>query len=85
MNKLWLEQAWKDYLEWHDTDHRVWTRINELLAEIERDPFTGTGRPHPLKFDKRGYWSRGLTRMNRLIYRVDGDALVITNCRGHYE
>ena len=85
MNKFWLEDAWKDYLEWHDSDIRAWTRINEFIKEIERTPFKGTGRPHPLKRDRRGYWSREITRMNRLVYRAEGNILTIAECRGHYE
>jgi toxin YoeB len=85
MGKLWDAGAWKDYLEWHDSDHRVWSRINDLLKEIERDPFSGTGRPHPLKFDRQGYWSRGITQMNRLVYRVEDNVLIILDCCGHYE
>ena len=85
MDKFWYEQAWKDYLKWHDSDHRAWMRINELIKEIERTPFAGTGRPHPLKFGRRGYWAREITQMNRLVYRIEGDLLTIAECRGHYE
>ena len=85
MDKLWNSRAWKEYLDWHDSDHRLWTRINELIREIERDPFNGSGRPHPLKFDKQGYWSRGFSQMNRLVYCVEGDVLKIVSCLGHYE
>ena len=85
MDKLWASEAWKDYLEWHDSDNRLWARINELIKEIERTPFTGTGRPHPLKGNRQGYWSRGINRMTRLVYRVEGDILRILECRGHYE
>jgi len=85
MNKFWLEDAWEDYLKWHDADHRIWTRINELIKEIERTPFKGTGRPHPLKHDWSGYWSRGITQMDRLIYCVEGDVLKIAECYEHYK
>ena len=85
MDKLWAENAWLNYLEWHDSDIRVWTKINELIKEIERTPFKGTGRPHPLKHDLRSLWSRGLTQEHTKIYRVEGKVLRILNCRGHYE
>jgi len=85
VNKLWLEEAWRDYLKWHDADHRLWERINELIKEIERDPFSGTGRPHPLKWDKRGYWSRRVSQEDRLVYQLEGGVLIIAECCGHYD
>jgi len=85
MDKLWAAEAWKDYLGWHDSDHRVWAKINELLKETERNPFTGTGRPHPLQWNRQGYWSRGITQEHRLVYRVEADVLRILECRGHYQ
>ena len=85
MNKLWLEEAWENYLEWHVSDIRAWMKINDLVREIERTPFKGIGRPHPLKRDRRGYWNRGITRMDRLVYRVESNTITIADCRGHYE
>jgi toxin YoeB len=45
MSKTWQEQAWGDCLEWHDLDIKRWRKINELLKDIERHPFTGVGKP----------------------------------------
>jgi toxin YoeB len=63
-------------------------RINALIAECLRHPFTGTGRPEPLKQNLAGWWSRRINREHRLVYRVtgkgDAQALEILSCRVHY-
>ena len=53
-------------------DPTVLRRLNALLPECRRAPFTGTGKPEPLKGDLQGWWSRRLTREDRLVYRVKG-------------
>jgi toxin YoeB len=47
------------------------TRITRLIGEIQRDPFTGIGKPEPLKGDLSGYWSRRIDDGHRLVYRAD--------------
>jgi len=71
MIKAWSEQAWGDYLNWHQHDEGKWGKINELLKDIERHPFTGIGKPEPLK-KLKGWWSRRITDEHRLVYRVSG-------------
>ncbi|MGH9949426.1 MAG: Txe/YoeB family addiction module toxin [Pyrinomonadaceae bacterium] len=60
-------------------------RIIELIADIQRDPFSGIGKPEPLKHDFKGLWSRRITAKHRLIYRVDNEQIVISACRFHYK
>lgn len=88
MNILFTRQAWTDYLGWQDSDRGVVDRINRLIAEIQRSPFTGLGKPEPLRRNMAGWWSRRLTGEHRLVYRVtgQGDAqrLEIMSCRFHY-
>lgn len=82
------EEAWAHYLEWLDEDRKVVARINALIGECLRDPFRGTGRPEPLRQNLAGWWSRRITGVHRLVYRVrgsgEGQALEILSCRYHY-
>jgi len=84
VNVVWASGAWQDYLYWARTDVRVRDRINRLIEDIEKRPFTGLGKPEPLKHNLRGFWSRRLTREHRLVYRVEAGALQIAQCRLHY-
>ena len=80
--------AWADYVEWQSADAIILTRINLLVGECLRHPFTGTGKPEPLKRNLTGWWSRRINREHRLVYRVTGkdeaQALEILSCRYHY-
>ncbi|MBI5815749.1 MAG: Txe/YoeB family addiction module toxin [Nitrospinae bacterium] len=77
--------AWEDYLHWSRTDRKKLARINELIKDIQRDPFRGIGKPEPLKHALAGYWSRRIDDMHRLVYKVDASGgLVILQCRYHY-
>ncbi|MDS4031165.1 MAG: Txe/YoeB family addiction module toxin [Candidatus Contendobacter sp.] len=79
-----LPQGWEDYLYWQQTDKATLRRINQLIRDIQRDPFTGIGKPEPLRHDFKGGWSRRITDEHRLVYGVEDDALVILQCRFHY-
>jgi toxin YoeB len=59
-------------------------RINKLIHEIQRSPFTGIGKPEPLKHGLAGYWSRRMTGEHRIVYKVRGDSLLIAQLRYHY-
>jgi toxin YoeB len=76
--------AWEDYLYWQKTDQAVLKRINTLIREIQRAPFEGIGKPEPLKHALTGYWSRRIDSEQRIIYQVEGDALLIAQLRYHY-
>ncbi len=84
MKPVFAEQAWEDYLYWQAQDAKVLDRLNSLIKECSRTPFSGTGKPEPLRGDLRGWWSRRLTLEHRLVYRVEGDSLLIAQCRYHY-
>jgi toxin YoeB len=87
MEVLWAVQASEDYDFWLATDEKVAERIRDLIADIKRAPFTGLGKPEPLKYSWAGYWSRRITREDRLVYRVEGNPAVLTiaQCRYHYD
>jgi len=76
--------AWADYLYWQQHDMRIVEEINGLLEEIARDPFKGTGKPEPLKGDLTGFWSRRITKSDRLVYIVQDGTTYVLQCRQHY-
>ena len=84
MKLVFAEQAWEDYLHWQTTDRKLLNRINALIKETARSPFEGTGKPEALKHALAGYWSRRITDEHRIVYKVDGDSLLIAQLRYHY-
>ncbi len=84
MNLTFSPQAWADYVYWQGADPKTVERINELLKDTARNPFTGVGKPEPLKHLWKGYWSRRIDSKHRLIYRATGGEILIAQCRFHY-
>ena len=60
-------------------------RINQLIRDIERDPFSGIGKPESLRGNLSGMWSRRIDQANRLVYVVSGDTLMLHSAKDHYE
>lgn len=73
-----------DLLYWAQNDRRILIRAINLMEAIERDPFTGIGKPEPLKHDKFGRWSRRLTQEHRIVYIVKEDRIEFLQARFHY-
>lgn len=84
MKLIFAEQAWEDYVYWQQQDKRMVKRINELIENTTREPFTGIGKPEPLKHALAGYWSRRITDEHRMVYKLEKNALVIAQLRYHY-
>lgn len=84
MKLIFSEQAWDDYLFWQKNDNKTLDRINTLIKEIQRQPFTGIGKPEPLKHALAGYWSRRINDEHRLVYKVGDAGLLIAQLRYHY-
>jgi toxin YoeB len=84
MKLLFAEQAWQDYLYWQQADKATLKRINELIRDIQRDPFNGIGKPEPLRHQFQDCWSRRISAEHRLLYEVDGDVVFLVQCRYHY-
>lgn len=84
MKLIFAEEAWEDYLYWQKQDRRMVERINKLIRETQRDPFEGIGKPEALKHALSGFWSRRITDEHRIVYRVEGDHLLIAQLRFHY-
>ena len=85
MNLAFTPLAWEDYLFWQETDQKKTKRLNELFKNMTITPFTGLGKPEPLKFDLAGCWSRRIDQEHRLVYQVvNGETVVVLSCRYHY-
>ncbi|WP_331049997.1 Txe/YoeB family addiction module toxin [Gemmatimonas sp.] len=84
MKLVFSEQAWDDYLHWQETDRKVVQRINDLIKEIGRTPYSGKGKPEPLKHALSGYWSRRVNEEHRIVYKIVDGALLIAQLRYHY-
>ena len=84
MKIVFHPQAWDDYLYWQVNDPKLLIRLNSLIRECTRTPFSGIGKPEPLRSALSGWWSRRLNREHRLVYRIQDDQLLIAQCRYHY-
>ena len=85
MRVVFTPHGWDDYTHWQTTDRSILKRINRLIEDARRDPFTGIGKPEQLRHALSGTWSRRITEEHRLVYLVDGDDLVTLQARLHYE
>lgn len=86
MRKIVFESgAFQDFIEWSKTDKKIYQQIVNLILDTLRQPFTGIGKPEPLKYELKGYWSRRINDEHRLIYKVDSEAITIISCKYHYE
>jgi toxin YoeB len=81
---IFTPHGWEDYQHWVQTDRATLKRINRLIDDALRDPFTGIGKPEQLRHVLSGAWSRRITEEHRLVYLVAGDDLVILQTRYHY-
>ncbi|MGQ2992062.1 MAG: Txe/YoeB family addiction module toxin [Brevundimonas sp.] len=84
MKLIFQDEGWEDYLYWQTQDRKVLKKINTLIKECLRTPFSGTGKPEPLKGEFSGWWSRRIDQEHRLIYRATDTGLEIAQCRYHY-
>lgn len=81
----WDFDAWEDYIYWQTQDKKTLRRINQLVKDIQRNPFDGIGKPEPLKENLTGFWSRRIDEANRLVYAIEDNRVLIFSCRGHYD
>ena len=84
MKLTFSDEAWEDYLYWQEQDRRMVVRINRLIKETMREPFTGSGKPEPLKHALSGFWSRRINEEHRMVYKVEDGALLLAQLRYHY-
>jgi toxin YoeB len=76
--------GWEDYTSWPRIDRKTLARINRLIEDIGRDPFSGIGKPEPLKHHLPGAWSRRIDDEHRLVYVVTDSAIIVIAARYHY-
>ncbi len=73
-----------DLRDWVQNDRKVALRVLDLVEAIMRDPFTGIGKPEPLKHPGHGAWSRRLTQEHRIVYAVSDDRIDFLQAKYHY-
>ncbi|MGY6561487.1 MAG: Txe/YoeB family addiction module toxin [Luteibaculaceae bacterium] len=80
------EQAKEDIVQHKKSGNKaVVNKITLFLEELTLHPFTGTGKPEPLKHSLTGCWSRRINRKHRLVYEVSENLVDILSAKGHYE
>ena len=84
-NTIFSPRALKEYIEWQTEDRKTLKKINELIADIQRNGYTGIGHPELLKGDLAGYCSREINPKDRIVYTItDTNDIEIIQCKGHY-
>jgi len=83
-NIVFVTKAFKEYQDWIVNDRKILIRIGDLIRDILRDTFAGIGKPEPLKYTYKGYWSRRIDNEHGLIYNIDNDNILIFSCYSHY-
>ncbi|MBU2447246.1 MAG: Txe/YoeB family addiction module toxin [Bacteroidetes bacterium] len=76
--------AFEQFNSWINDDIKIYKKIIELINDIQRTPFSGIGKPEPLKHTLKGYWSRRITDEHRLAYKVTDSEIIIASCKFHY-
>ncbi len=85
MDKLWTDAAWEAFLEFQ-SDKKLLKKLDSLLKDIDRNGYSGIGKPEPLKGELSGYWSRRIDDYNRIVYKIhEAENFVeIVYCGTHY-
>jgi toxin YoeB len=78
-------KAFENYVDWSNQDKKVFKVINRLIKELQRTPFTGLGKPEPLRGNLKGFWSRRIDKKHRLVYKVSDTEITVISCKGHYD
>jgi toxin YoeB len=84
MRIIFESSAFDDFTNWATEDKKLYAKIVRLIKDIQRSPFTGIGKPEPLRHELKGYWSRRIDIEHRLVYKVTGEAIIIISCKYHY-
>jgi toxin YoeB len=75
MKIVFMSGAWEDYFYWQQHDKAMLKKLNNLIRELMRTPFEGTGKPEALKANLKGFWSRRINLEHRLVYKMEIDAI----------
>jgi toxin YoeB len=84
-NIEFVPKAFKEYLNWIETDRKTALKIGDLIRDILRNPFEGLGKPEALKHQYKGLWSRRIDQEHRLVYRVTDQSIIVFSCYLHYQ
>ena len=84
-NITFAPEAFEQFNNWAAQDKKIHRKIITLINDILRQPFTGLGKPEPLKHELSGYWSRRITDEHRLVYEVTETEIIILSCQFHYD
>lgn len=84
MTVAFERSAFDDFQAWAKTDKKIFAKTVSLIKDAARTPFSGLGKPEPLKHELSGYWSRRITDEHRLVYKIDGETILIVSCKYHY-
>ena len=84
INAIFQPEFREDLKYWVKTNRKIALRAFDLIEAIIRDPFTGIGKPEPIKFILSGAWSRRLTQEHRIVYTVGDDRIDFLQYRYHY-
>lgn len=86
MTNLEFEPIARKQMEfWKKQDKKTLNKILKLIDDIYQTPFSGIGKPEPLKHNYAGCWSRRITAEHRLVYRIEGETVIVLSCRFHYD
>ncbi len=78
-------EALRQLDEWKRTHPKIAIKIVALITSISETPFSGIGKPEPLKFNLKGKWSRRISEEHRLVYEVTEQEIKIISCKFHYD
>lgn len=84
MIKEWTDNAWEEYLYWQEQDRKTLKKINNLIRDIDRNGYNCSGKLEPLKEDLTGFYSVRIDKVNRLVFKIEDNVLLITQCKTHY-
>ena len=84
MIKSWTDDAWDDFCYWQKQDNKTLKRILNLIKDIDRNGYSGIGKPEPLGENLSGYWSWRIDDANRIVYKIENATIKIVQCGSHY-
>lgn len=81
---VFIDDALKELNDYRFSQPKFVFKVFELIMDIDKTPYTGIGKPEPLKGNLQGYWSRRVSDEHRLVYKVSESEITIFSCRSHY-
>lgn len=81
---VFVEDALNELNDYKLSQPKLVFKVFELIMDIDKTPYTGLGKPEPLKGSLHGYWSRRVSDEHRLVYKVSESEITVFSCRSHY-